>query len=382
MFDLNSLAKLIKTGWDNFISTDINLVNFGSTGLALGAGLFILTVLLLKLLAGKNKFTRLGSGYSIPKSGQQSWLVKILFLVPKSVFSLAGMFILFSIADPYLPRTKTETTNDSRQRIDMFDVSISKGWEYERTGKCAGQIGREYFLDFLKRREGQNDSKSLWLFASEPYKVTEFMTDDELYLMEAEDAPYIKTDPVSAFLPENHEKGALLDIIAPRDRIEFRENEGGTDMAKAIDAALAYYQTSGNKTLRSKALLIETDAAADAYPEKQLQELKKGNIKVYFLYMKPNKIGENQGNRGRKLLNAEKLRDQVQQYGGKFYDIKDRKSLENAYRDIDRLEKTSGTTVTRVFKIFIYQRPLFIAVLLMMLAMAMGISLLIFEEIP
>ncbi len=375
--------ELVKAGLISFRDTNFDFVRFNSLGLAFEAGLFIIAAAVYKLLLGRNKFSHVGSGHSIPKEYQQGKLSKLIFLTPKAILAGSVFFMLVSLANPYLPKAVTEKLIESRERIDLIDVSTSKGWEFEHTGKSAGQLGREAFLKFLNMRRGQNDKASLWYFATEPVKVEDFIIDDDIYSMEAEDMPYVVTDPGIAFLPENDPKNEVIHIVAPKNRIKMVSGEGGTDLAKALDAVIAYFDREGNKKIKQKTLLIETDAAVDQNPEKQLQELKKRRIGVYLLHIKPNVIGEMQGNgKGQKLINAELLRKQVQQFGGKFYDVNSEKSLIEAYREINRLEKAPMSIVRHLFKVFIYQRPLMVAIVLMFLATGLGILMDRYGENP
>lgn len=382
--EMPDILELIKAGLISFRDTNFDLVRFGSLGLAFGAGLFLVLILLFKFLWGRIKFSQLMSGHHIPKKDRQRKLIKLIFLIPEILLGAAVFFLLVSLANPYLPKAIIEELIESRERIDLIDVSPSKGWGFENTGKSAGEIGRKGYLGFLRMRQGQNDRVSLWYFSAEPTIVEDFIIDDDIYIMQAEDMPYVVTDPWNLLLPANDPKDEALDIIAPRDRIKMVSGEGSTNLVKALDAVIAYFDGEGDKRIKQKALLIETDAAVDEYPEKQLRELKKRRISIYFLYIKPNVLGEMQGGYGsdKKLLNAELLRKQVQQYGGKFYDVQDERSLEQAYRDINRLEKAPSRLIRHLLKTLIYQRPLMVAIVLIFLAKGLGTLLNVFSEDP
>lgn len=371
MINWSYVWELVKAGLISFRDTNFNLVRFESLGLALGAGLFIVIILMAKLLWGRNKFSHVGSGYRISKKYQQGKLVKLILIIPKILLGGAVFFMLVSLANPYLPKTTIEKIVQSRERVDLIDVSASKGWEFENTGKAAGQLGREAFLKFLNMRRGQNDSVSLWLFASEPHIREDFIIDDDIYIMQVEDAPYVMAYPLHPGLIENDPDENFVDIIAPRDKIEFVDG-GNTNLNPALDAVIAYFDREGNKKIKQKSLLVETDAAVEADAEPQLRQLQKRNIKVYLLHIKPNIIGESQFANLRGIEHAALLKKRVQQFGGKVYDIRDSRSLENAYRDIDGLEKAPISLTRHLFKVLIYQRSLMVAFVLMFLAIGLG----------
>ncbi|MDP3697895.1 MAG: vWA domain-containing protein [Candidatus Taylorbacteria bacterium] len=368
-----SLMELVKAGLISFRDTDFGLVQYGSLGLALGAGLFLVLALVFKLLWGRNKFRRPYSGHAIDKKYWRGNTVKLICLFPQFLFGVAVFFFLVALANPYLPRTKIEERIESIEWIHLIDVSPSKGWPYENTKRSVAEVIHEAFMKFLEMRKGQNDRASLWYFAGAPTMVEDFITDDDVYMIQAEDMPYVVTDPGNALLPENDPKNYQLDIIAPRDRIKMVYNGSGTDLVSALNAVISYFANEGDKKIKQKVLLIETDMAIDANPDAQLKELKKRKINVYILHTKPNEDGERRANSGNKLLNAELFRRQIEQYGFKFYSVHDRRSLENAYRDVNKLEKSPAKVIRYLLRVFIYQRPLLFGVVLLFLAVGTGL---------
>ena len=62
--------------------------------------------------------------------------------------------------------------------------------------------------------------------------------------------------------------------------------------------------------------------------------------------------------------------------------MKDSRSLENAYRDIDRLETAPVSLARNLFKVLIYQRSLVVAFMLLCMAIGIGAMLQIFGENP
>ena len=367
------LIELIKSGLVSLQNTDLGQVQYLSLGLAVGAGLFLIVALLYRLLLGKNKFKRPYSGHAIPKKYWRSHTAKFIYLIPKFFLAGAIFFLLVAMANPYLPKTKIEERIESIEWIHLLDVSPSKGWPYENTKVSVAEITHREFMKFLEMRRGQNDRCSLWYFAGAPTMAEDFITDDDVYMMQAEDMPYVVTDPGSFFLPENDKENEVIHIIAPRDRIKMVFNGGGTDLVAALNAVIRHFDVEGDKNIKQKVLLIETDMAIDADPDLQFKELKKRKIKVYVLHTKPNEIGENQAGSGYKLENAKKLKRQFEQYGFKYYDIQDRRSLVNAYQDVNKLEKSPAKIIRHKLRVFIYQRPLLFGTVLLFLSVGMGL---------
>jgi hypothetical protein len=293
-------------------------------------------------------------------------------------------FLIMALADPFLPTLKVvRVIKESRERIDLIDVSTSKGWEYLDTGRSAGEIGREAYLEFLKMRRGQNDRTSLWLFATWPGMVEDFIVDDELYMMEAEDAPYVRIDPYHVALPENDTGDRLIDVIAPPDKIEKVSGEGSTKLLAALNVIIKFIDTNGSKEIKQRALLIETDAAVEEYPEEQLKKLKEMNVGIYFLHIRPNKEAELQYSASSiGFDNARLLRQQVSKYGGKFYDVTDKASIVRAYEDINRLEAVTTENAYVANKIFLFQVFILLAVVIMATAVGMILISQIFGVYP
>ena len=376
------IFELIKSGLISLRDTDLSQVQYLSLGLAIGVGLFLTLAIFYKIFWGKNKFKRYYSGHTIPKEYWRGNTVKIFCLFPKFLLVLSMLFLLLAVANPYLPRTKIEEIVESIEWIHLIDASPSKGWPYENTNTSVAELTHKFFMKFLEMRKGQNDRSSLWYFAGAPIMAEDFIIEDDVYYMQAEDMPFVVTDPETPFLPENDKENKFIDIIAPRDRIKMVYNGGGTNLVAALDAIIKHFDYAGDKKIKQKALLIETDMAIDADPDIQLKELKKRKINVYIIHTKPNMVGEMQGNAVAKLLNADLFRKQIEQYGFKFYSVHDRRSLENAYRDINKLEKSPSKIIRHMLRVFIYQRPLLLAIVLLFLSIGTGLIAEYWSENP
>ncbi|MDP3792963.1 MAG: hypothetical protein Q8Q89_04545 [bacterium] len=372
-----NLYNILRIGMEPLRDIDFGQIDYPQKETALWLAVILVGVILLKLLFSRDKSSQKCSGYFISSYYHQDLLRKFADFMLNTALAFGVLLFIIALADPFLSTLKTtRVINESRERIDLIDVSTSKGWEYLNTGKAAGEIGREAFLEFLKMRRGQNDRTSLWLFSSKPGMVEDFIVDDDLYMIQVEDAPYVRIDPSHQALPENDSNNYWIDIIAPPDRIEKIPNEGATKLLIALEAVIKYIDNNGSKGIKQRALLIETDAAVEEYPGEQLKELKKMNVGIYFLHIKPNEKAELQYTASMKgLENAKLLRQQVNKYGGKFYDVTDKTSIVKAYQDINRLETGATENTYTVNKIFLFQ--VFILLGVLITAIAIGLILII-----
>lgn len=382
---MNELLKLMWSVLASFKDTDFGQVNFDSLGLALGAGLFLLAALFYKILWGKNKFRHYYSGHEIPAEYDESTTLyrRLICVLPKFLFVVSAIFMLIALANPYLPRTKIKTFVESRERLELLDNSSSMGWPFDNTGRSACEVLRDSHLKFLRMRRDQNDRVALWVFSKNAYKVEDFITDDDVYIMQVEDAPCVMVYKSHSSLPENDPSNQYVDIVAPRDKVMIIEGESATDLVVGLKAAIKYFDQRGRKDIKRKSLLIMTDAAVEADPEEEFRELGKRNIIPYMIHIKPNEVGEKQYNVVWKLEIAELIKKKVRQYGGIVFSVDDRKSVERAYAEISKLETAPVKIMRHLLRVLIFQRPLMIAVLLAILSIILGILVsLFFEEFP
>lgn len=379
-----SFYNVLKIGTEPLRDIDFAQINYSQKEIALWIAGILIAVVILKLLFSRDKSSQKYSGYFISNYYHQSSFRRLVDFMLNTALASGVLLFLIALADPFIPTLKTATViKESRERIDLIDVSTSKGWEYLNTGKAAGEIGREAFLGFLKMRKGQNDRTSLWLFASKPGTIEDFIIDDDLYMIEAEDAPLVRIDPYHQALPENDPNNIFIDVIAPMDRIEKVRGEGSTKLLIALEAVIKYIDKNGSKEIKQKALVIETDAAVEEYPEEQLRELKKRNVGIYFLHIKPNEKAELQYTHSQNgLENAKLLRQQVNKYGGKFYDVTDKASIVKAYQDINRLEAVATENTYTVNKIFLFQMFILLGVLATIIVVGMILITNIFGVYP
>ena len=64
------------------------------------------------------------------------------------------------------------------------------------------------------------------------------------------------------------------------------------------------------------------------------------------------------------MENYRKLRSEVEKYGGRFYDIRDRNSLDRAYKDIDRLEAVELKDIHVVDRLYLFQAIILLGILI------------------
>ena len=350
--------------FEMFNGVDFGQVNYSKKENTIWFAVILVVLLLLKLKFGRNKFSQKYSGYFIDSFYHQGFLNRFCSFVARTIFVFGVLLLLIALSDPFISVVKTITiARESRERIDLIDVSTSKGWLFEKTDKPAGQLGREAHLNFLKMRQGKNDRVSLWLFTASAFRVENFIVDDNLYHMQVEDAPYVILDSGNPFLGVNYSVDNNCDVTVPDDKIQFVLGEGNTRLDVGLKAVIKHFDNEGSKKIKRKALLIETDAAIEVPVDNELQELQKRNIILYVIHIKPNIECEKRGSAFNVPAVVEKLKDGVEKSGGKFYNVMDKRSIEQAYRDIDKTEADIFKEIKTTNKIPLFQLFIFWGVL-------------------
>lgn len=199
--------------------------------------------------------------------------------------------------------------------------------------------------------------------------------DDDLYIFEVKDAPYALMDANInlRFFPENDPENHYEDFIAPRDKIKTVPGEGDTNLHLALNDVVAYFRNEGNKKIKKRAVLILTDGAATYYPGSELDSLRQNNIIPYFLAVEPNEAGHAQTGYGGRPEVSREFIDRISSYGGKYLYAADERSLQAAFREIDRLEATKVEKFEAAKRRYFYRIPLTLGIALLLFSVASGL---------
>lgn len=360
------LAGLIWRDWQDLLRADIERLNFANLSWALILGAGILVFFLGKaawLMWRPKQYIRAHSGYALG-AWRRRWRDWLWYNWPKIIVAEAVFFLLVAIAEPFfMVPYETKRYDKFRTRLDLVDVSGSMAELFMGSDKSKAEIARAAHLQFLKMRQGQNDRTSFWIFSSHPYQVEDFVIDDELYAFQVFDAPYV--------LVGSEPTGTEL----VRQKTMKISGEGGTDLAVALRVVLSYFDLDAkdneiDTANQSRALLIVTDAEADAYPEEELIALKNRNVIPYLLFVNPRYdasyvYGNNQV--------ASQLVENIAGFGGRYFDVRNSDSLRQAYEEINRLEKVKVEIRWRRTQVPFFQKILSGAMAILLLSVAMGL---------
>ena len=362
-FILARTQELVQTEFDQVRYADAGLGVILSIALGLAV---MLTVTRLTFTARRH--SRHHSGHLVDRKFRRGPVAKLLYNTPKLLLALAVAGVAVALADPFLTATE-EVTGDveSRVRIDLVDTSLSMAWEFPQTGQSRAEVAREAHLRFLEMRRDKNDRVSLWLFSSYPYMVDDFVLDDELYFFQVMDAPYAT---VKILAPE---PGRSLDeFFLPPDKVRIIPSEGSTDLVKALRAVMKHFDrdaaTVGGFRDQHRAVLIVTDADVDAIPRAELAQLEDRNIVPYVIYI----------NAGRAATDTPEapevpaLIEMTREFGGDYFDVTDRDSLDRAYEAIDEQEAVRVEVSHRAQRVPIFPRFLLLSMVLLVVGIPAG----------
>ena len=361
-----TVANFVSTGLKEFHQTEFGQVRYADWDLAVSLCVVIVVLLLLKvvaLLVRRRKYSRQHSGHFIFLKHRRGFWGKALPIVPVLLLGMALLMLLMAIADPFL--TNTEEVSgyvESRIRVDLVDTSGSMAWEFPGTGKSKAEVSRDAHLEFLDMRRGKNDRVSLWLFSTYPYKVDDFVLDDELYYFQVRDAPYVTTQRIDKAM------------VVPREKVKIIPAEGDTNIVRPLQAIIRDFdldsaQVAGGED-RRRAVLILTDAAVDEYPDAEFAELNRRNIVPYIIFINTSDL---RGGSGFAPVTP-KLIEKIREYGGDYFDIGDTDSLARAYQAIDEREAVRVEVKHRALKVPIYARFLLVAITVLLVAIPVGLT--------
>jgi hypothetical protein len=318
---------------------------------------------LARLVLRSRRHSRHHSGHQIDLAHQKRVWVKALHTAPKILIAFALGAILVAAADPFL--TATEEVSgyvESRVRVDLVDTSGSMAWEFPETGKSKAEVAREAHLRFLDMRTGKNDRVSLWLFSTYPYKVDDFVVDDELYYFQVWDAPYVMTQRIDKAM------------VVPPDKVRIIPAEGDTNIVRPLRSIVKSFDedaaSMGGDAEVNRAVLIITDAAVDEFPDSEFAELNRRNIVPYIIYINTSQARGLRGSFGRS--STPRLIEMIRQYGGDYFDVSDQDSLTRAYEAIDAREAVRVEMKHRALKVPIFPRFLLVAMMILVVGIPIG----------
>ena len=366
-FKMNILASLANLIFD-YLNTDFSRVEYQNFGIAVGIGVALLMALGLKWWFGRDRNYRTHSGHSIKPAMRRGLFSRMVYWLPRLIFAVGTLFFLQALAKPVIPQTKERVVVNTRDRLELLDVSGSMGLPYKDRGSkiSVAEVVRKSHLEFLKMRRGLNDRVSLWVFSNQPYKLEDFIVDDKVYMMQARNAPYVIVDP---------QYWMMDSLVAPKRTQRYIQGEGWTDMKKAFDTVLKYLERESHGEVNQKAILFITDAGAtgDKYPEEQLKDMREKGINLYMLAIRQSPKVADLSDTKLELENSRRMFRELSKYGGKYYYVEDAKGLDKIFKEINRLESVETEIIKYGTEIQVQQRPLAVGFAFISVALILGL---------
>ncbi|OHB21867.1 MAG: hypothetical protein A2939_01195 [Parcubacteria group bacterium RIFCSPLOWO2_01_FULL_48_18] len=341
---------------------------------ALGAVVFIRFVI---SRSRARRITRPGSGYFSDRRRKRRnttvWILMLAALVPAAA-ALLGL--IAASATPYLAYSRVEEKTYSREICYLQDGSDSMTYPADEGSRISSaELSRTVLLDFLVMRKDEKDRSCFWMFSSNPHKIEDFTTDWAAFFFKVYDARWALT----AVDPDR--------VNAPEGRFVFLDQEGGTNIARAFDAIIPYYDAYARPDTLRKALMITTDTDVSSIPEQQLQQLRDRNILVIVIYIVPPRQATQYYEEGEwnQPTAVPQFISEVLKYGGKVYTIKKgvdaEKELRRAFEDINReIPKAAVVAETIQERVYIHGPILAAAFVLFAVSAFVGILVAIEYE--
>lgn len=256
------------------------------------------------------------SGYSSIAMLPRDWLSAAFFGSLRLLAALVIMALAVGLAEPHYREYRVQRIGNGAQIVLLLDrsASMNENFVSRYFGGVAAEskvaVARQVLGEFVARR--QNDFFGMISFSTAP-----------IYVM-----------------PLTQDKPAILAAInATQSR-----GRGVTNIAPGLAMALDYF--TGQPQTGSRVILLVSDGAARIEPETQTtltQLFKQNNVMLYWIYLR----NPNSARLGQKPANANETTTPeyfLHQYflgmgiPYKAFEAEDPAALENAVREIEKLE--------------------------------------------
>jgi len=382
----DEIRFIIRSGWYDLLNTDFDQLKYAATDFAVKIGAIVALIVLLKLVwvllckvFGWHKYSRVDSGHTASRDSGRGLLAGFLLTLPKVALLVPLAVVAVALADPLFTVIKEERTyTTSRTIVRLRDVSASMQVQFKQSEKTKGEIAMESDLKFLELRRGKNDRSAFWLFSDDPYPIQEdFLADDEIAYLKAYDAPWVLGG--SVYNRNKIGPGMGTQVLLPPDRYLQVSGQGGTQLSETLKVIIQLFDEDEEKQKNNphfrnagRALVIITDTAISDLSRTKLdfEELSKRKIVPYVIYVNESS-GTWEPNRPGAYI--PELIKEVIARGGKFFPVSDEKAIENAVREIDKLEMVEIEIKNKVFNVHVFYKFVFLAILCLFVIIPIGL---------
>lgn len=279
--------------------------------------LVLLPIALLAVFHGRARRSRPRARFSVlPEATLPRSLAQRLAWVPALLQGAALVLVVLALARPLRGNVQTNSVAEGVDLALLIDRSSSMGHQDLEAGRTRLDVVKDVVADFAERRmtdrEGASDFVALFSFARYPQELCPFTLD---------------VDAVHGFLE---------DVELAQDRAE-----DGTGIGIALAKAVAVLRES---EAESKVVVLLTDGEnnLDLIAPLEAAELAaEEGVKVYTVFA--GSFVLDAFGRMREIdpeHDTKELQEIAQSTGGKFFRAKDRRALEQAYAEIEALERT------------------------------------------
>lgn len=380
-FHFEEAYYVLRIGWEKFLNTEFSKISYSDSNLAIWVSVILAALVLLKLLLiwfGRDKYFRTDSGHLTYDKESAGFFIKFVMVLLYFALLIPISLIIIAVADPVFNETREEKVYvETRTRIDIRDISGSMVSGFRNTQILKAEVAMNAHLEFLKKRRGKGDRASLWVFGSFPHLVQNFIIDDDVYYLQAYDAPWgVSVDP-----GYDEDSGVYYYGCVSRFRFPCMIGEGGgTVLSSALNAAMQKFDEDDKKQKNSpyfkantnRAIVVITDAAVADLVEvlKSLEELRKRNIVLYLIW-----INEQAGASTSEQESTNLLLAAVEKNGGKYFSVADEAGFTQAYTEIDNLEVAKIEIKNITFKIPLFQNFIFATLVSLLVIIFLGLML-------
>jgi Ca-activated chloride channel homolog len=245
--------------------------------------------------------------------------------LPRALEIAGGIGLCLALLDPVIPVVQQTVRNQGLNMVLVVDLSSSM--QMPVTGGRKSATGHEEtrleavksaIVDFIGHRKG--DRLGVVVFSNNAYVVTPLTLDYK----------YVSN---------------YVQLINERTLSDEGMTAIGEGMLQANDMLMRESAPGGEHRGNVIVLLTDGDNNTGRPVDFALRTVRDNSIRTYFIgvEVETRTTVQNQG-----FLEAPKLLEGVKGTGGRYYDARDAKQLNDAYQEIDSLEKARFTTTVQL----------------------------------
>lgn len=377
---VNKLQSLLISAFHDAINFNWNRAHYKMGSMIITTATILVAVFLLKLFIKWHKKREpsfyLHSGFVLSKHVRPGIMYRFIRGTTWTVALTGILFLGLALAEPIFYEANRIERVESREMVYLRDISSSMGFRLRNSSLSRGEVTQEFLSKLILKRKDKKDRAAYVVFGTDSEVWSSFTTSFESFSFSVFSAP-IAIAPAEALLMWPG------DFVLKRGQYREADFRGGTALHLGLQSVIYLFDRKGlseitdhmkrNPGAKMRSVVIITDGAADADPEKQFIELRKRGIIPYLIFIDPAREVEKKmhGENSPHAKLPDELLVMVRRYGGEYFLAGDVKSIDKISEALDRLQSVNVSVQVSANEKDVYYIPLEISFLCFILASSM-----------